>query len=109
MPIKEIPREKWPAFVPDGLIRFFKTDELGIQEYKEKCGTLRLTVHKLKHKNGKWLDGITWDQLQHAKRLVGYANKCAVEIYPADKDIVNVANMRHLWIVDAPDFAWRSK
>lgn len=41
------------------------------------------------------------------KRLVGYADKCAIEIYPPDQDIVNVANMRHLWVVDMPDFAWK--
>jgi hypothetical protein len=32
----------------------------------------------------------------------------AVEIYPADGDVVAVANMRHLWLLpEAPAFAWR--
>jgi hypothetical protein len=35
-------------------------------------------------------------------------DKDAVEIYPADKDIVNVANMRHLIVLPAPfPYTWR--
>lgn len=105
---KEIPKSKWP-FEPEGLVKVFKTESLSIQEYHEANGQKRLTVHKLKHRNGKWVDGITWDELQHAKRLVGYGNHCAVEIYPPDHSIVNVANMRHLWITEMPEFAWRTE
>ncbi|MGL0761287.1 DUF4222 domain-containing protein [Citrobacter freundii] len=58
--------------------------------------------------SGRWKDGISWDALQEIKNAVGYADRDAVEIYPAQKDVVNVANMRHLWIVNEPlNFAWR--
>ena len=87
--------------------KVYKNDEFLVQIFKLDGEPTRLTVNRVKHKNGKWLDGITWDQLMHVKRLVGYANMCAIEIYPPDQDIVNVANMRHLWIVDMPDFAWK--
>jgi len=34
----------------------------------------------------------------------------AIEIFPADMDVVNVANMRHLWVMAEPvEFAWRKK
>jgi hypothetical protein len=34
----------------------------------------------------------------------------AVEVYPKDSDIVNVANMRHLWLVDdKTNIGWRKK
>ena len=88
-------------------IKVYKNDEFLVQVFKLDGEPTRLTVNRVKHKNGKWLDGITWDQLMHVKRLVGYADKCAIEIYPPDQDIVNVANMRHLWVVDMPDFAWK--
>lgn len=53
-------------------------------------------------------DGISWDALQEIKGAVGYADRDAVEIYPRDADVVNVANMRHLWITPEPiAFAWR--
>lgn len=49
---------------------------------------------------------ITWDDLQRLKSEAGYGHLTAVEIYPPDKRVVNVANMRHLFIVDAPEFMW---
>lgn len=55
-------------------------------------------------------DGITWDELMQVKRDCGFADRWAVEIFPSDNETVNVANMRHLWLLpDAPPFAWRIK
>ena len=59
--------------------------------------------------DGRWKDDITWDELQEIKRQAGYGNQMAVEIYPDDLDIVNVANMRHLWILDEPlPIGWKN-
>lgn len=44
-------------------------------------------------------DGVSWDALQWVKGAVGYADCEAVELYPPDDRIVNVANMRHLWVL----------
>lgn len=53
-------------------------------------------------------DGITWDDLQRVKRDCGFGDVWAVEVYPDDSELVNVANMRHLWLMaEAPAFAWR--
>ena len=104
--IKEIPKSQWPARHPDHIVKMFVTDKFGIQVYND-AGQIRLTIHSLKRDGKGWKDGITWDELQHCKRLVGYADKWAVEIYPPDQSIVNVANMRHLWLVDQPEFAWK--
>jgi hypothetical protein len=58
---------------------------------------------------GNFLDGISWEELQRLKNQCGFADKDAVEIFPRHYDAVNVANMRHLWIMDDPvSFAWRS-
>ena len=54
-------------------------------------------------------DGITWDDLMQVKRTCGFGDAWAVEIFPPDWDVVNVANMRHLWILpEAPTYAWRN-
>ena len=38
----------------------------------------------------------------------GYADADALELYPMAADVVNVANLRHLWVMrDAVSFAWR--
>lgn len=53
-------------------------------------------------------DGITWDDLQGVKRACGFDDVWAVEIYPDGKELVDVANMRHLWLLsEPPAFAWR--
>ena len=74
-------------------------------------GIKRITVNRSEFsvETGDWLEGITWDMLMKIKREVGYGDCDAVEVYPADKDIVNVANMRHLFVmIDHPlSFAWR--
>lgn len=89
--------------------KVYKNDEFLVQIFNIDGEPTRLTVNKVKRKGNNWADGITWDQLMHVKRLVGYADMCAIEIYPLDQDIVNVANMRHLWVVDMPDFAWKKE
>lgn len=63
---------------------------------------MRMTVNRTEiQKNGRWKEDITWEELQLIKSQVGFGDKQAVEIYPAEIDVVNVANMRHLWIFDA--------
>jgi len=60
---------------------------------------VRLSVCRTKLGNdGRWQDGLTWDELQGIKKEVGFGDWYGVEIYPPEKHIVNVANMRHLWL-----------
>lgn len=76
----------------------------------DQNGTQRLSVCRCKIDNtGSWIDGITWDELQRVKAECGFANEWAVEIFPPESQLVNVANMRHLFFVDAPAFAWKTK
>lgn len=59
---------------------------------------------------GRWKDDIPWEELQRLKDEAGYSQCDAVEIYPAAADLVNVANMRHLWVcLDQPrhPLTWR--
>lgn len=71
----------------------------------------RLSINRTALQGGRWVDGITWDDLQRLKREAGYGSHDAIEIYPADVDVVNVANIRHLWVMppDSLPFAWRAK
>lgn len=48
-------------------------------------------------KDGK--DGITWDELQEIKNVVLGDEVTAIEIYPAQSQLVNLKNVRHLWVV----------
>lgn len=75
-----------------------------------KSGHLRLSINRtvVDVTNRRWRDGITWDELMQVKRECGYGDQYAVEVFPADHDQVNVANIRHLWLLpEAPPYAWR--
>ena len=57
----------------------------------------------------KWHDGITWDEIQSIKNEIGFEDHDCVEVYPAQKNIVDVANMRHIWVMDELLlFSWKN-
>lgn len=110
--LQEIPRIDWPENAPPTIVRVFRSRVFLVQEYIHASPLVlcRLSVCKTSVSGNRWADGITWDELQQIKNECGYGGADAVEIYPADDDVVNVANMRHLWVLDAPvPFAWRKK
>ena len=47
---------------------------------------------------------LNWEQLQAIKTFTWGRNVRAVEVYPADDDVVNNANIRHLWRLGPNDF-----
>jgi hypothetical protein len=60
----------------------------------------RVSVCSTKKNQNGWLDGFSWDELNEIKRAIGFHDWYAIEIYPPDEKIVNVANFRHLWIME---------
>lgn len=105
-----IPREVWPDRVTSRRtppIAVWRSKKYLVQEFQESSGK-RLSICRAALLNsGDWDDGLTWDELIQIKREVGYRECWAYECYPPDGEIVNVANMRHLWIPDdLPDFGW---
>ncbi|WP_242137340.1 hypothetical protein [Sphingomonas sp. TREG-RG-20F-R18-01] len=105
-----VSRSEWPV---DGAVRLdvMRSRQFLVQIFPEADGILRLSVNRTEwnERQQRWRDDISWDDRQRLKREAGYGDRWAVEIYPADSDIVNVANMRHLWLLpSAPSFAWRT-
>lgn len=43
-------------------------------------------------------DGVTWDQLRAVKVACGFGDMDAVEFFPAERDVINNGNVRHLYI-----------
>ena len=98
---------------PPGLISVFRSKRYLAQLFATLHeGVLRLSVNRSTMQVGatRWDDGLTWDELQQIKRECGYGDCDAVEVYPSDGDIVNDANMRHLFIYESAScpFVWRS-
>jgi hypothetical protein len=106
-----IPVEQQVSFSnrPDRFI-CYHSDEFVVQCFKVPGDIIRIAVHRKERINSPRLfkDGISWDELQEIKRQCGYADRMAVEIYPPDRDVLNIMNVRHLWLLPEPlDFAWR--
>lgn len=108
--LKEWPPEEWPT--PSATMRrVFRSKTFLVQEHAADAPAIvRLSINRTAITNdGEWVQGITWEELQRIKREAGYGDFDAVEVFPPESDVVNVANMRHLWILPAGTlaFAWR--
>lgn len=107
----EVPTHLWPTAMI-GLSRpperVWRSRGFLVQQYVVDGEPTRLSINRLRMLgNGRWADGITWDEIQNLKSQAGYGERWAVEIFPAARDLVDVANVRHIWLLDeAPEFAW---
>ena len=82
-----------------------------LAQLHDDAGTLRLSVHRVTdvawHIRFDAAGGISWDDLQRIKGECGFGDRWAVEVYPPDDRVVNVAPIRHLWLLDEqPPYAW---
>lgn len=108
--LSPVPREKWPKTYAGGqLINVFRSRFFLLQVLDETKGFIRLSVNRTAvDKDGMWLTDISWDDMQKLKAEAGFADRWATEIFPPDDAVVNVANMRHLWICPVePDYGWK--
>lgn len=107
-----MPRDSWGPLMcsEPKLIEVWRSRDFLVQVFNEGDGVTRLSVNRttVQLAAARWEDGITWDDLQRLKRECGRGAACAVEVYPSDRDIVDIANMRHLWCLpNTPGFVWR--
>lgn len=116
--LTKVPEEEWrPSYEPGQPLagmkapaEVWRSQEYLVQVYEEGDKMIRLSCCRARlNDEGGWQDNLSWDELQRLKLEVGLGLMDAVEIYPSHEDIVNVANMRHLWVLPKPiGFAWRA-
>lgn len=89
--------------------RVWRSRRFMVVLWMELSGWQRLTCQRTKLlPNGEWKDGLSWDDLQRLKAEAGFGDHWAVECFPPDSQVVNVANLRHLFLLPAaPDFGWK--
>jgi hypothetical protein len=112
--LTEIPRETWPAYPnPDRApTKVWQSRKYIVQLFDEKpflnVDTRRMTVCRVTlGDDGHWDAGLSWDELQDVKNEIGFGDWYGLEIYPRDQDVVNVANMRHVWLMAVPlELGW---
>lgn len=69
---------------------------------------LAITRVQIDRYTGEYREGISWDALQQIKNETMGEDCWAVECYPPQRYVQNVANMRYLWILDnEPRFGWK--
>jgi hypothetical protein len=112
----QIPEADWPKPPEDRKtpmpLEIWRSRSFLVQVHsvRHHAEMLRLSISRASiQRDGNWSDQINWDELQQIKRECGHGERQAVEIFPADRDIVNVANMRHLWVFTdgrGLPFAW---
>jgi hypothetical protein len=75
-------------------------------------GGIRLSIMRTLYdeNTGRFSDGISWDDLERLKYECGRGEEWAVEIFPPRSEIVNVQNMRHLFVLpEPPPYGWHKK
>lgn len=108
-----IPESEYATHQQSGMVSVWRSKDYLVQLFSSNhpgvC--VRMSVNRTGiDSNGGWKSDIPWEDLQRIKNEIGFGDFDAVEVYPADNDVVNVANMRHLWVLNAPvEFAWRKK
>lgn len=104
--LKQIPRDQWPRDRPD-ILEVWRSRGFLVQVYQEKNNYIRMSVNRTSHNGNDWVAAITWDELMALKRECGRGHLDALELFPADDDVVNVANIRHLFFPPEPvAFKW---
>lgn len=108
--LRRIPESEWGPSRPPRAKEVWRSREYLVQVFQEDDEIERLSICHTAVEDNDWVEGISWDDLQRLKRECGRAERDAVEVFPADADVVHVANMRHLWVLpyELP-FKWKAK
>jgi hypothetical protein len=108
--LRPVPRTLWPGDMPASVIGVWRSRDFLVQIHQEAAGIVRLSICRTELDDTlEWSQGVSWDDLQAIKNAVGYTQRDAVEVFPAERDVVNFANMRHLWVLAEPlPFVWRA-
>ena len=110
--LSPLEKGKWPGGVFEDVSRIevMISRYYMVQIFDERNGVKRISCNRTTiDQFGQWEENLTWDELMEVKRQAGYGESYAVEVLPDDSNIVNIANMRHIWIMPHPIVGWRKK
>jgi hypothetical protein len=98
--------EPWPVAGRSTVLGVWRSRDYLAVHYRQRDGHERLTVNRTATDAGRWAGSIPWDDLQRVKAECGLGARWAIELYPPEGGVVDVANLRHLWLVERPACAW---
>jgi hypothetical protein len=92
-----VARLDWPYDDDPSRIKVLISKKYAVQIFQEGQNVIRLSCNRTSlNQQNQFEDNLSWDELMEIKRQAGYGDQYAVEVYPEDRNIVNVANLRHL-------------
>ncbi len=106
-PLYAVPVKEWPNHWPPGIREVWRSKDYLVQVYDDTLCAARITVSTTKMRTGNYVGNISWETLNGIKAAVGFADCDAVELYPREEDVINDANMRHLFVVGTSPLVWR--
>lgn len=96
--------------LPRYLVAAWRSRHFIVQHYREPNGeriSIQRTVDSWRLITPGPRKPITWDELQQLKREAGFAHRWACELFPPDDSVIDVAHMRHLWLLaEDPGIGW---
>jgi hypothetical protein len=103
-PFREVDRKDW--FLagnknrPDRLAAWHSED-FTVQVFAVAGAFVRLAINRNQQIFSPFLfeDGISRDTLRQIIRAVGYGDWHGIEIYPPQQHVLNIINVRHLWLL----------
>lgn len=107
--LAKIPTSEWPISSTAGPQEVWRSRDYLVQVYSAPEGCVcRLSINRTALTGNGWSEDIPWTELQRLKGECGFGDAWAVEIYPPDRKVVNVAAMRHIFVVPVEfvPFAW---
>ncbi len=109
----KVPEEQWRHIPANPMpLETWRSCQFVAQVYAEPNGIERISVNRSEIDEARrcWAEGITWEDLMIIKHELGRGDKCAVEVLPPSNDVVNVASLRHIWVLpEVPAYVWRKQ
>lgn len=85
-------------------VEAWRSRDFLVQVYRRPDTAERISINRaMVRDDGHWEDGIRWDEIHLLKKQMGRGGEVWIEIYPPEAQLVNVANIRHLWVVRPED------
>jgi hypothetical protein len=104
--MEPVPESHWPRTEPRP-VAVFRSRLFLAQVFAPANGGQRISVCRTEiTREGDWRADIGWEELMQVKDGCGFAEHWAAEIFPPNSEVVNVANLRHIWIIEQPIYAW---
>lgn len=85
---------------PEDRIGVWRNKKFSVILWKVPAGEkMTISRNEWDSKTRRYEDGITWDEIQEIKRELGYGERTGVEFFPPDSELINIANVRHIWFL----------